>query len=80
MHNVIAMLTCVHAQRLDCPSGKISLEEQDNQFWIIEDIGNNAPKDMPPRKVYFARQVCNSTVARRCNSQPHLISSLSLSL
>jgi tRNA (guanine10-N2)-methyltransferase len=37
--------------------GKISLEEQDNQFWIIEDIGNNAPKDMPPRKVYFARQI-----------------------
>jgi len=37
--------------------GKISLEEPDNQFWIIEDIGNNAPKGSPPHKIYFARQV-----------------------
>ncbi|ELR14076.1 Hypothetical protein ACA1_366990 [Acanthamoeba castellanii str. Neff] len=37
--------------------GKISLEEPDNRFWIVEDIGNNAPKDMPPRKIYFARQI-----------------------
>jgi tRNA (guanine10-N2)-methyltransferase len=37
--------------------GKISMEQPDNEFWIIEDVGNNVVKGVPPRNLYFARQI-----------------------
>lgn len=33
------------------------MENPDYRFWIIEDIGNNAPPEQPPRKIYFCRQI-----------------------
>ena len=37
--------------------GKVNLTDPEHIFWIIEDIGENAPKTQPPKRVMFTRQV-----------------------
>jgi hypothetical protein len=50
---IFAQLSCIEALK----RGKVSLTNQDNIFWLIEDVGNNTTHDQPPRRIYFCRQI-----------------------
>jgi hypothetical protein len=38
--------------------GKVDLTNPEQTFWIVEEHGENTPKNNPPKRVFFLRQVC----------------------
>uniref|UniRef100_A0A6B2L2W8 tRNA (guanine(10)-N(2))-methyltransferase n=1 Tax=Arcella intermedia TaxID=1963864 RepID=A0A6B2L2W8_9EUKA len=38
-------------------SGQIAMKDPQNTFWILEDIGEHAPPEVLPKKIYFTREV-----------------------
>lgn len=41
--------------------GDVIMDNPQNTFFVFEDVGEHRPLTVPPRRVYFTREVCWST-------------------